>query len=361
MSDASNTKLLRAYFEESEAPMFLSGFFQTPPENIHSTEKVEIDIERDDNDIAIAVTDLTSGSRQNETNKYVNKGYTPPIFDEAGTITSYDMIKRMAGQNPFSDPDFAFNATTQSFRVFRKLERKIRRSVELMSSQVFQDGTVTLVDESSNTLYQLDFGMKSTHKITVGTTWAVNGGSGDPLGDVEAAAIVVRRDGKRKPDRLIFGTSAAQRFLANTDVQARLDNRNFQLGQIAPEMRGEGSTFMGRVWIGQYLFEMWMYDGFYKDPATGNHTPYVSDNNVIMTSSGARLDLSYGMVPILVSPEQRAMNFLPPQMNDSSLGLALTTNSWFTPDGKHLMVSASTRPLTIPTAIDTYARITVVA
>ncbi len=35
----------------------------------------------------------------------------------------------------------------------------------------------------------------------------------------------------------------------------------------------------------------------------------------------------------------------------------MTTNAWFTPDNKHLKVSAGTRPLTIPTAIDTFGRI----
>jgi hypothetical protein len=48
-------------------------------------------------------------------------------------------------------------------------------------------------------------------------------------------------------------------------------------------------------------------------------------------------------------------------MSSGDRGLDLTTNAWFTPDGEHLMVSAGTRPLTIPTAIDTFARLDVTA
>jgi hypothetical protein len=46
-------------------------------------------------------------------------------------------------------------------------------------------------------------------------------------------------------------------------------------------------------------------------------------------------------------------------MSSSERGLDFTTNAWFTPDGRHLKVSAGTRPLTIPTAIDTFARLNV--
>jgi hypothetical protein len=360
MSDASNTRLIRMYMEEADAPMFLSGFFQSPPENFHNTEKVEVDVIRDDEDVAIVLTDLTTGSRENEVTQYVNKGFTPPIFDESGRITAYDTIKRVAGQNPFADPDFSANATMQAFRLFRKLERKIRRAVELMSSQVFQLGVITLTDASGNALYTLDFGAKATHLKTVTTAWATDGTTGDPLGDLASLASVVRRDGKKNPTKLIFGTSAMQRFMANTKVQAQLDNRAMQLGQLAPQTRGQGATFQGFIWVGHYRFEIWMYDGFYRNPVTGLHTDYVSTNNVLMLSDGARLDLSWGAIPMIVQPEQRVMPFLPPRMNDSSVGLDLTTNAYVTPNGKHLIVEAGTRPLAIPTAIDTFACLTVV-
>jgi hypothetical protein len=360
MSDASTTKLIRMYMEEAEAPMFLSGFFQSPPENFHNTEKVEIDILRDDEDIAIVVTDLTTGSRENEVTKYTNKGFTPPIFDESGRITAYDTIKRQAGQNPFVDPDFAANATSEAFRLCRKLDRKIRRAVELMSSQVFQLGIITLTNAAGDALYTLDFGAKATHMATVSIAWATDGSTGDPLADLGALATVVRRDGKKQPTKLVFGTSSLQRFLANTKVQAQLDNRSMQLGQMAPQVRGQGATFQGWVWIGHYRFEIWMYDGFYRNPVTGLHTDYVGANNVIMMCDGARLDLSWGAIPTIMPPEQRVLSFLPPRMSDSSAGLDLTVNAYISPNNKHLIVEAGTRPLTIPTAIDTFARLTVV-
>jgi hypothetical protein len=329
------------------------------PRNFHNTEKVELDIIRDEEDIAIVVQDLSAGARHNESTLYTNKAFTPPIYKEQGAINAYNMIKRAPGADPFQDPNFGENATNEAFRIFRKLEKKIRRSIELMAAQVLQTGALTLIDDAGVSLYTLDFQAKSTHKATVTTTWAVDGATGAPLADLAALALVVRRDGKKQPTKLLFGTSAFQRFLANADVLAKLDKNVQNVGVLAPAVRGEGATFQGRVWIGHYAFEMWTYDGWYKHPQTGTLTPYIDDDNVIMMSDGARLDLSYGAIPRIVGPEARALPFLPSRMSDSGQGLDLTVNSWCTPDGEALMVSAGTRPLTIPTAIDTFARLNV--
>jgi hypothetical protein len=360
MSDTSTIQLIDRYLEEATPPMFLSGFFRSPPQNFHTTEDIEIDIQRDDESVAIVLTDLTLGANKNESTLYTNKKFTPPIFDEEGAISSFDMLKRQAGQNPYASPDYAANATLQAFGIYRKLENKIRRAVELMAAQVLQTGSLTLINSAGVALYTLNFQAKASHMVTVGTTWATNGATGAPLTDLANLATVVRRDGKIEPKRLIFGESAFQRFLANTEVVKALDVRRLETASIAPETRGQGATFQGWVWIGHYRFELFTYDGYYKHPQTGVLTPFVDTDNVIMLSDG-RLDLTFGAIPMIVSPDQRALPFLPPRISSVSGGLDLTTNAWVTPNGKQVMVSAGTRPLTIPTAIDTFARLNVTA
>jgi len=371
MSDRSNTRLLGAYLEESPAPLFFAGMFQTPKENIHNTEKIEIDIQRDTEDIAIVLTDFTAGARENEATAYVNKAFTPPIFDEVGTITAYDAIHRQPGQNPFDNPDYNANALHQAFKIFRRLENKIRRGVELMSSQVLQTGIITGKDANGNTLYTLDYGMRSSHKITT-PAWAADGSTGDPITDLASANTVIRQDGKMMPDTAVFGQGAWQRWLRNVNVKAALARIAGQvasngaaiglgLGELQPQIsRGvEGATFQGYILINNYKINLWTYDGWYRDPQTGTLTNYIADNKVIVRSSKGRLDLSFGAIPIIVPPEQRAMPFLPPVIAGPDKGIVLTTNSYITADGKHVKVEAGTRPLAIPTAIDTYATLTV--
>lgn len=354
MSDASTKHMIEMYMEEAEAPMFLSGFFQTPQRNFHTSEDCEIDVIRDDEDVAIVITDLSAGGRLNEATKYTNKSFTPPIFNEMGAIKAYDLIKRQPGVDPFQDPNYGANALREAVKIFRRLERKIRRAIELMASQVLQTGTLTLIDQSGTSMYTLNFAPKATHFVTVGSNWS---GASNKLLDVESLAIVVRRDGKRQPSRLIFGKNAWNYWVGDAAVQARFDKTTLNIAALAPTVRGQGATFQGFVWVGNYRFEMWTYDGWYKHPQTGVLTPFVGDDNVIMLSDGGRLDLSYGAIPHIAAPDPRAMPFLPPRMSSGELGLDLTTNAWITPDGKSLMVEAGTRPLTIPTAIDTFGRL----
>ncbi len=358
MSDASTSRLISAYLEESEAPLFLAGFFQTPPQNIHNGEKVEIDVMRDDEDVAIVVTDVSAGPRANESTLYTNKAFTPPIYDEKGAISAYELLRRQPGANPFDDPDYAQAALSQSFNIFRKLERKIRRAIELQASQVLQTGKLSLTDQTGSVLYALDFSPKGAHFVTT-TPWAADGSTGDPLTDLGDMCTTIRRNGKKIPTRAIYGRTAMQRFLANAKVQKQLDNRAMATGQIAPAVRGGGATFQGYVWVGHYRIELWMYDGYFRDPVTGQLTPYVGDTKVIVMCDGARLDLSFGNIPIFTKPEARALPFLPSRIVSTDRGIAMTTNSWVTDDGKAQMVSAGTRPLCIPTAIDTFGCLTV--
>lgn len=359
MSDASTIRMLEMYLEEASSPMFLSGFFQSPPRNFHDTEDVEIDILRDDEDVAIVIQDISAGSRSNESNLYTNKRWTPPIYDEDGTITAFKLNQRQAGVDPFQNPEFAANAFDEASRVFRKLERKIRRAIELMASQVLQTGILTLVDGAGTTLYSLDFKPKATHFPTAGADWG--GGSETPLADLESLSNIIRQDGKKTPNKLIFGAGAFENFISDADVIARLDNRRFFVGEIRPQARGEGAKFQGQISIGHYQYEMWTYDGFFKDPQTGNPTTYVTDDLVIMMSDGGRLDLSFGSIPFVAPPDPRAASFMPPRISDGGAGLDLTTNAYVTPDNKHLKVSAGTRPLTIPTAIDTFGALNTIA
>jgi len=362
MSDAATKRMIQAYLERAMAPMFLSGFFRTPPENYHRTEKVEIDIEREGEELAVVLTDLSQGPRYNESTLLTNKEFTPPIFDEAGTLNGFDLIKREPGQDPFQDPNYTANAMRRAFSIFRKCELKVRRAVEHMASQVLQTGKLTLVDANGTELFTLDFQPKASHFPNAGTTWGETGA--DPLGDLQSLSKVIRRDGHMSPNILAFGDTAFEKFLDDSGVQNRLDARRYELGGIAPEFMDNYATRQGTIAIGNYRFEMWTYDGTYVDPQTGNPTPYMDPDKVVVMGTQSRLDLTYGAIPGLVSPDPRVQGFLdamPGRIASPQNGLDLTTNAWITSDNRSMMVSAGTRPLTIPTGIDTFGCLTTTA
>lgn len=357
MSDTTTIQMLGLYSQMAAPTMFLSGMFQTPAVNFHESEEVEIDIVRSDEDISIAITDVSTGYRYNSEDLSTNKGFKPAIHKEAVPLNAFDLLNREPGSNPFSQPSFQAKATARAFRAFTKIERKIRRSIELQASQVLQTGVVTLKDANGVDQFTLNFNPKATHFPTTANPWGAAGE--DPAGDILALANVVRNDGLSNPDQLIMGENAFENFIKNDDIQKRFDNRRFELGRISPmQMNGEGGIFRGVVEIGNYKYDVWTYGGRYKDPQTGNKVQYMDADKVIVRDSTARMDGTFGAIPRFAPPDSRAMPFLPERMSLASNGIDMFVNGWLTPDGEQLFVGVGARPLMIPTAIDTYGCLT---
>jgi len=353
MSNTATTRMIAAYEQSASPTAFFTRMFSSPAANYHNSAEIGIDIERSDEDIAIAITDLTVGSRMNSLDLYTNKKFVPPIYDEAFVIAGTDMIKSVAGSNPFEDFSFLSNATTKFFKGMRKVEAKIRRAIEVQAAQVLQTGTVTLIDSTGATVYAIDYKPKATHFPTVSTAWdGVN-----PTIEADLANIcdVVRDDGQLDPDLSIWGDDVLRIALADTAFSAKFDPRRADTGRIVPlELRDSGGQFRGVIDVGNYQLEVWTYGGRYKHPQTGAMTKLMDRKKVLVRASGGRLDATFGAIPMIVPPESRVLPFLPPRISREGGSMDLTTNVWVDDAGKNLFGSVGTRPLLIPTAIDTF-------
>lgn len=330
---------------------FLSRMFTIKPGGIYNGEKIAIDIQRFGEDVAIAIKKCT-GPNLNDFDEFTTKEFTPPAYGEAFPLNVCDLLNRMAGVDPFSAAfqDFASQMVAMMAQGFVLIDDKIKRAVELQASQILQTGILTLTDSAGNTVYTLDFKPKATHFPTVGTGW--DQAAADPLADLRSLAQVIRSDGKVNPDRLVFGDTALANFLKNDEVQAALDNRRIDIGDIAPEFDDSGATFYGFVWVGSYRFEMWTYPDTFTDPQTGNATEYVATDKVIMTSSRTRLDMTAARVPLPLGPDPRVAGLLPGRLSSRTSGFDVTPNVYATPNGKQIMGELESRPLLIPVQID---------
>lgn len=357
MSDSVTKRMLSAYVQMAPSTLFLSGLFQSPPENFYESEEIEIDIVRSQEDISIVIEDLSTGYRMNSEDLYTNKGFKAPIHKEAIPLNSFDLIKRMAGQDPFKSPDFRANIMTRLFNGMAKVERKIRRAIELQAAQVLQTGKVTLTDQSGLKLYNLDYKPKAAHFPTAGTAWSQS--TATPLTDINALAEVIRNDGLDDPDQLIMGVGAFMAFIENDKVAKAYDNRRIDLGTIsAMQMKGSGGTFRGVVEVGNYRYDIWTYGGRYLDPVAKKAKPFIDTGKVIVRASGGRLDATFGAIPnigaLLGEQATRLLPELPGRISNTAGGMDLFTNAWLTPDGEQLFGGVGARPLMLPTAIDTF-------
>ena len=65
MTTENTTQMLELYKQQTQAPRFLTGMFQSPARNFHNSQDVEIDILREDEEVAVTVADITSSARMN--------------------------------------------------------------------------------------------------------------------------------------------------------------------------------------------------------------------------------------------------------------------------------------------------------
>jgi len=365
MSDTSTIRLMKYYQQQIGRPRFLSSLFRSPPENFHSTEEVEIDVRRQGRNVAIPVVDLRSGPRHMSRDKTVNKKFKPAVYKYESNVAAADLIKRAPGVDPYTDPDFAANATREAFGAIRELEDMFRDAIELMASQIMQTGTLAITDDAGSAVYSLDFQPKDATGtlgsgdliVTTGTTWAADGSTGDPLGDLDTLANNMAACGYDATD-LAFGATALHRFLKNATVLQRFNLINANFGQLNPQGAppGGGASPVGRMVIGSRMFRLWAYDATYKHPQTGTITRFLHNEKVVMWADSAPRDLSWGAIPMFeAARDSRVASFLPSRMSFASAGIDLHIGGYFTQDAQNLVITVGCRPLTIPTAIDGHA------
>jgi hypothetical protein len=366
MSDNTTKRMLNVYKQNALPTRFLSGFFQSPPKNFYDQMKVEIDIVREDEDVAIAVTDVATGYRMNSADDFTNKEFMAPAYKEAFPLNSFKLYNRVAGQDPFADLNFRANVLAQMFDGMSKIERKIRRAIEMQSAEVLQTGTVTLIDSAGKAIYTIDYSPKATHFPQVSVSWATSA-TATPISDLISICNVIRNDGLDDPTRAIMGEDAFENMLnvttAGQNILTRLDTRRADLGAITPLKQGgtKGGNYRGTLDLGNFKIDIWTYGGRYKHPQTGVKTQYLSPTKVIVMAE-PRLDATFGSIPNIgqLIGGSRLFPELPTRFANSGGNIDLFTNIWMSPDGDNLFGGVGARPLMIPTAIDQYGCINTV-
>ena len=352
----STTKMIREYVQDTPAPLFLSGMFQAPRENFHNSLTVEVDVEREDEDVAVPLPNVSVGYRQNQSGSYTNKEAKIPVYKEAESIEAGELLQRQPGQSKNDDVLFQENGTRRALKAARKLEKKIRRGLELQASQILQTGQLSLTDANGNVVYEADYKPKATHFTNASATWGTPASS-DPILDLTNLAEVIRNDSLEDPKRLIMGATAFENALKNTEFFNRFEGRRADLGQINRMATGgtRGGNYRGVVEVGNYKLDIWTYGGRYKPASGGSKVQYVDPNYVIMMSDG-RLDATFGGIPTF-GTDGRALRYLPRRVGRPQSAMDMFFNSWIDDSGEILTVGVGARPLLIPTAIDSFGRL----
>lgn len=353
MASKHRIRMIEAYRSERAPTRFLSAMFRSPRKNYYDGQYVEIDVKRGSESIAIPLIDYSSGPHMNTADTFTSKKFKPPAYREGFPLTSDDFDDRDFGSDPYADANFQADLVNEFFDRALKLEGKIERAVELQAAQIFTTGKLNLTDQAGNLRYGLDFLPKATHFPTAGTAW--NAPGADILGDLATIMGLNRDDGLSDTDRFIFGQGAFETAIKNDGFKERFNNNyDISMGRIsAPSTTGDGGAFRGVVTVGAYTAEIWTYNAKYDHPETGKKTKYIPDSKVVALSSTARYDAAFAKIKQVAPPDPRVRRFIPSRIMGRGKPIDMNFNAGIDMFSRVIIGEIGSRPLLIPTAIDT--------
>lgn len=354
MNDLVTRKIIDTYRQTAAVPQFLSSF---AVKKFFDSETIQLDIDREDEDVAVVLRDLTNGPNWNESTLLTSKEFKPPVYNEGAGIDVGQLMKRQFGEHNFQSPNFQANATSSVLEVSRKLTNKLIRASELQMAQIMTTGELALEDANGVVRHSLDFQMDPSQFADTATDWGIGVTDMDALADLEAIAHAIHMVGHGGGEfHAIFGRTAFAGFMTDEKVLKLLDNRRIELGSLyAPQMSGGGLRH-GSVATGNFTYDLWTYPGYYKDPATGDRLPYIPDDKVVIIAKDAQFRRAFGSIPRFAAPEQRVLKYLPSQL---TADFAVNPYAWINQDGTALSITCGTRMLTYPLTVNKVGCLTV--
>lgn len=172
------------------------------------------------------------------------------------------------------------------------LNNRINRTIETICSKALFDGKYDILDEDNKKIDGIDFGCKSSHKITKAGENLWTGNQADVIGDLAALDTIVNEDS---------GLTVADKIFGSTAWNAARNNEKFMKDFDRLHVTGNSLDLAaGRNNLGARLVgfhngcRVWVYDEIYK---VGNDkVNFVPKDKVLAIGEGVAAKLYFGCV-----------------------------------------------------------------
>jgi len=314
------TRFMAAMFDERDiigVPTGFQAFFGRPETGAQTifnpdSSNVDIDIIRGNEKIAALIhrggnSRFLNGNKATNEQKYTSFSRQYPLIEEEGDIVSDQLIRRMAGENPYELKTRLNRARILGFNQHKENVKRIIRTSETLAASAILNGTHVAISGTTNTDLIYDFQRNSDlTSITVDVAW--DQASADILGDLDGACESLRSTGHVTADMSIIGGDAMDALVNDDVIQNQADNRRFELIQVSTNnpVPDRFSKFIEGGFIARGRlrtpkgYELWMftYSDVY-DTDAGTSTKYMPENKALVCFSGARCDRYFGPPEVL--------------------------------------------------------------
>lgn len=268
-------------------PFILNSFFRE--EQRETTDEIHFDVESGRRRLAPFVAPIVAGQVVAQ-NGYTTQTFKPAYIKDKRVFDSNRAFKRAIGERIGGELDPAQRIQAAlAFELQDQLQMLTRR-MEVMAVEALRTGKVTVTGDLYPTV-EVNFGRDAalTKALTLDARWGESGV--EPLDDLQTWSLLVTEKSGAAANTVIMDVKAWQIFSASPKVQKLLD-RFRGADRLNATVTGEGGRYMGN--IGD--FDIWVYAGWYENPANGQLTPYLPDYTVIVTGQDLEGVRAFGAI-----------------------------------------------------------------
>jgi len=278
-----------------------SGFSGWFPEETTPTLEVDVEVQRDNDLIAVDVVRFTEGSKT-KFSKLSEHKYIPPYFK-----LDYDFQRDQVYMNTIALGVGMGSANVNSviaknaFKAVNKNRDMIVRAIRKQQADVLQTGIVTMTNGDS-----IDYRRKASSMVNVDTAgdyWSV-AATATPLTDIRKGMDFLRNTGNSGGSavNVIMRSAAFEALLASAQVKDQGVNVIQQIQRInigMPQFEGaSGFAHHGIIAAGDFTVNLWTYNEKYTD-ANGATQYYLAENTVVMIPEDFQGKTIFGGLPTL--------------------------------------------------------------
>lgn len=298
MTDIFDTLTMLEAVEQMARPrrFLMDTFFNGGRPETFGTATVDIDIYKGQRKMAPFVHPNLPGSVSQRTG-FTSSSYKPPYIQPKRETKAELILKRAAGETPFSARSPLERAGELLGRDLQDLDDEITRREEWMCAQALTTGRVRVKGEGVDDT--IDFLMEDTHKIVVpGGGWA--GEASDPIANLRQWRRLIAKDSGRSANVAVLSGEAQDAFQNNEMLLKQLNNRRVDLGVIKPEELPDGVTYLG--YLNDPGVDLYTYDEWYIDD-DGEERPVIPKGGLVLGSTSTRNAMLYGAIQDLQAIE----------------------------------------------------------
>lgn len=291
MTDIFDTLTMLEAVEQMPTPrrFLMDTFFNGAAPETFPTGTVTIDIVKGQRKMAPFVHPTLPGS-VSQRGGITSSTYQPPYIQPKRPTRAEQILKRSAGETPFSTRTALERAGERLGRDLVELDDEITRREEWMCAQALTTGRIRVVGDGVDDT--IDFLMEDSHKVALATgRWNTSGS--DPIANLRQWRRLIAKDSGRSANVAVLSGEAQDAFQSNEMVMKQLNTRRVDMGLIKPEELPDGVTYLG--YLNDPGVDLYTYDEWYLADQD-DEKPMIPAGGLILGSTATRNAMLYAAI-----------------------------------------------------------------